>query len=57
MELNEQIEEAEILLKFTQDYLSIKKLLKTVKTGCAKADLSKTADTLAKQIKNYVEVI
>lgn len=55
MELNEQIEAAEVLLKFTQDYISIKKLLKVVKTGCAKSDLSKTSEILAREIKHYVE--
>lgn len=57
MELNEQIEAAEILLKFTQDYLAIKKLLKTIKTGCAKSDLTQTSEVLSREIKKYVEVL
>ena len=41
METSEQIKIAEQLLKFTQDYISVKKLLKTVKTNEAKSDLEK----------------
>ena len=57
MDINEQIKAAENLLKYTQAYLAIKKLLKTVKTGCAEVELKSTVDLLSKEIKKYVEVI
>ena len=47
MDINEQIKAAESLLKLAQDYIGIKKLLKSVKT----------AQVLSKSIKEYMEVI
>ena len=57
MDINEQIKTAEKMLKFTQDYLSVKKLLKTIKTGLAKTQLEDTAESLSEQIKQCVEGI
>lgn len=57
MDINEQIKMAEKLLKFTQDYLAVKKLLKTVKTGCAESQLKDLADSLSAEIKECVEVV
>lgn len=55
METSEQIKIAEQLLKFTQDYISVKKLLKTVKTNEAKSDLEKLSKALETDIKNSAE--
>lgn len=57
MDINEQIKAAEDLIRFTQDYLAIKKLLKTIKTGCAEVQLKETVDLLSAEIKKYMEVI
>lgn len=55
METSQQIKIAEQLLKFTQDYISVKKLLKTVKTNEAKSDLEKLSKALETDIKNSAE--
>ena len=57
MDINEQIKSAENLLKFTQDYLGVKKLNKTMKTGEAKKNLEKVASELANSIKKETEVL
>ena len=57
MDINEQIKAAESLLKVAQDYIGIKKLLKSVKTGQAQTHLEHAAQVLSKSIKEYMEVI
>ena len=57
MEINEQIKNAESLLKYTQDYLAVKKLLKTIKTNFADVNLQKLADCLSVEIKKHMEVL
>ncbi len=57
MDINEQIKAAESLLKLAQDYIGIKKLLKSVKTGQAQTHLEHAAQVLSKSIKEYMEVI
>ena len=58
MEINEQIKVAEELLKYTQDYISVKKLLKTVKTNSAQKELLNLSNELSSSIRNIdVEVL
>lgn len=57
MDITEQIKNTEEMLRFTQDYLGVIKLLKTVKTGIADLNLKDTAKALKEKIKEYVEVI
>ena len=57
MDINEQIKSVENLLKFAQDYLGVKKLTKTMKTGEAKKNLEKVSNELAINIKKETEVL
>lgn len=57
MDINEQIKAAENLLKYTQDYLAVKKLIKTLKTSFTQVNLEKLSDCLAVEIKKYMEVV
>lgn len=57
MDNKEQIKVAENLLRFTQDYIAVKKLLKTVKTGKAEVQLKETAESLSEEIKKCAEVL
>ena len=57
MEINEQIKVAEELLKYTQDYISVKKLLKTVKTNSAQKELLNLSNELSSSIRNIEYII
>lgn len=55
--INEQIKAAEELMRYTQDYLAIKKLLKTIKTGCAATELKTATELLNDNMKKCMEVL
>ena len=57
MELNEKIKTTENMIKFSQDYLGVIKLLKVTKTGLATSNLKEVAEQLEQKIKECVEVI
>lgn len=57
MDINEQIKAAEAMVKYTQDYIGVKKLLKTIKTDDAKKELQATATSLASNIEILLKEI